>query len=67
MKMTESGRTTRSATNDKFKLNNTPHICIGDATRMWNEAPPSITNTKSILTAKKEIKSFRKNLPIQKI
>ena len=64
VKMTESGRTTRSATNEKYKLNNTPHTCIGDTTRMWNKAPSSITNAKSIQIEKK---TFCKNCQFRNI
>ena len=37
---------------------------IGDAARLWNKAPISIRNAKTLGTAKKEIKDFCKKLPI---
>ena len=37
---------------------------INDSTRVWNGAPQSIKNCKSLYTAKKEIKIFIKSLPI---
>ena len=54
----------RSVTVENFKEPKTLNTFIGDATRLWNKAPNSITNAKSIGIAKKEIKSFCKNLPI---
>ena len=38
--------------------------CIGDATRLWNEAPDVIKNSNSIAAAKSEIKKFVLTLPI---
>ena len=38
--------------------------CISDAIRVWNRAPEKIKNSKSLYTAKKEIKTFAKTLPI---
>ena len=35
-----------------------PHTCVGDATRLWNEAPSSIKMSKTISAAKKETKKF---------
>ena len=34
------------------------NTCMGDATRVWNKAPLSITNSISIYQAKKEIKDY---------
>ena len=51
--MVETGRTNRSKTS-----------FFGDAPRIWNKAPISITTAKSLAIAKKEIKKFCKSLPI---
>ena len=37
-KQTDSGIITRGATHEQFRMNQTPKICIGDATRLWNKA-----------------------------
>ena len=42
----------------------TQNTCVSDAVRCWNAAPDSIKNCKSLYLAKKEIKTFVKNLPI---
>ena len=36
----------------------------GDAIRLWNKAPEVIKSTKTLGTAKTEIKKFVKTLPI---
>ena len=59
-----NGATNRNATCEKFKTNNTPSTFIGDATRLWNSAPITVTNTKTILAAKKSIKTYCSSLPI---
>ena len=64
MSSIENGLTTRSATSEQFRLNDTPNKFIGDATRLWNKAPLVIRNAKSIGVAKKEIKTYCKKLPI---
>ena len=38
--------------------------CIGDSTRLWNQAPQSVKNCTTIWSAKKEIKKFAATLPI---
>ena len=40
------------------------NTCIGDATRLWNKAPPQIKTANTIFAAKKEIKKFVASLPI---
>ena len=62
--MSMTGITTRGMTSEKFKYNKTPQTCIGDATRLWNEAPISIRQAKSIQIAKKEAKKYCSTLPI---
>ena len=42
----------------------TPNTFIGDATRLWNKAPPEIKTAKTITAAKKEIKKFVMTLPV---
>jgi hypothetical protein len=37
---------------------------VGDATRIWNKAPKSITEAKTVYMAKKAIKSYCRTLPI---
>ena len=61
---TANGTITRNATCEKFKINNTLNTFIGDATRLWNAAPNTVTDSKSIGLAKKNIKAFCKSLPI---
>ena len=61
---TINGTFTRSATAEKFKINGTPNTFIGDATRLWNIAPDSVTNAKSIQTAKKSVKMYCRTFPI---
>ena len=51
-----NGATTRSATTAKFKINSTPNSFIGDATRLWNTAPESVTKAKNIKAAKLSVK-----------
>ena len=64
MQMSSEGRILRSVTVEEFKEPKTWNTFIGDATRLWNKAPNIIRNAKSVGIAKKEIKSFCKNLPI---
>ena len=42
MSSIENGLTTRSATSEQFRLNDTPNKFIGDATRLWNTAPSNL-------------------------
>ena len=63
-KQTESKITTRGVTNSNFKHINTPHTCIWDATKLWNEAPDGIKKASSINIAKSETKKYCKTLPI---
>ena len=37
---------------------------VGDASRVWNKAPTTIMEAKSIRCAKKAIKTFCKSIPI---
>ena len=37
---------------------------VGDAPRIWNRAPLSVTTAKTLSNAKKEIRKFCKTLPI---
>ena len=37
---------------------------MNDAARLWNKAPESIRNAKTMLAAKKAIKTFCKTLPV---
>ena len=59
-----NGATTRNATAEKFKINATPNTFIGDATRLWNNAPHSVTNAINIIAAKKGVKVYCATLPI---
>ena len=47
-----NGTTTRSAATEKFKLSNTPNTFIGDATRLWNMAPMTVTTAPNLKNAK---------------
>ena len=42
----------------------TQKTCVSDAIHLWNRSPKSVTESKSVYQAKKEIKSFVKSLPI---
>ena len=59
-----NGRVTRGVTEEKLIEPATLNTFIGDATRLWNRAPGAIKDTKSISSAKKEIKKFCKLLPL---
>ena len=59
-----NGATTRSASSEKFIINCTPNTFIGDANRIWNQAPKAITKANSIKTAKTNVKLFCSSLPI---
>ena len=59
-----NGRVTRGVTEEKLIEPATLNTFIGDATRLWNRAPGAIKDTKSISSAKKEIKKFCKSLPL---
>ena len=59
-----NGITTRSATSEKFLINNTPNSFIGDATRLWNQAPESITKATNIKAVKFSVKQYCASLPI---
>jgi hypothetical protein len=37
---------------------------MGDATRLWNKAPKSITKADTLMKAKREIKIYCKTLPV---
>ena len=60
----ENGRETRGVSDGKFIEPSTLNTFIGNATRLWNSAPSIIKNTKSISSAKKEIKLYCQTLPI---
>jgi hypothetical protein len=50
-------------TSEKFKINNTPKTFVGDATRLWNTAPQSVTMAKSIeILYKKQKRSVTASL-----
>ena len=57
-------RTTRSVTAENLREPRTQLTFIGDATRLWNNAPNAIRVAKSISIVKKEIKKYCKELPI---
>ena len=61
-------RTTRGVTNGKIIEEGSSTLivnsCIGDATRLWNRAPEGIKTTRTIASAKSEIKKFVLTLPI---
>ena len=42
----------------------TQNACVNDATRLWNQAPKTVTEANSIVEAKKQIKLCVKTLPI---
>ena len=59
-------RTTRGAANRRAVETGISHkaqlMFLGDATRLWNKAPPSVTNAESLWKVKKDIKLFCKLL-----
>ena len=64
----EDGRITRGVTTGKLVEEGSSTLStnsfIGDATRLWNKAPEAIKNTKTLNSAKAEIKKFVLTLPI---
>ena len=67
-KTLENGRVTRGTANGKIvetgRTARAKASFCGDAPRIWNKAPATITNAKSLSIAKKEIRKFCKTLPI---
>ena len=63
-----NARATRGDSSEKLIVTGMTDLvrnsCIGDATRLWNKAPIEVKNSRSIFTAKKEIKKFAVSLPI---
>ena len=59
-----NGATTRNASTEKFKINNTPNSFIGDATRLWNLPPELVTKSKNIKATKLSVRSYCSTLPI---
>ena len=57
-------RSTRSVTMENLNEPKSLTTFIGDATRLWNKAPSTIRNAKSIGIVKQEIKKFCHTLPI---
>ena len=64
MKPACNGRETRRVTQENLLEPTTLNTFIGNATRIWNKAPCTIKNVKTIGAAKKEIKKYCKTLPI---
>ena len=64
----ENARETRGNKNEKMirtgRSTKSRASFFGDAPRIWNKAPTSITKAKSLNIAKKEIKNFCKLLTI---
>ena len=62
------GTATRAALNRRpVQIGNTTttrNTCVSDSIRIWNQAPKSITESKTPYSAKKAIKDFAKTLPI---
>ena len=62
------GALTRADTNkrpcDIGKSTITKKTCVSDAIRLWNLAPDSIKQSKTVYLAKKDFKKFVKNLPV---
>ena len=46
------------------KSNIVQRSCVNDAIRLWNLAPPNITESSSLYQAKKEIKKYARTLPV---
>ena len=62
------GTATRAARNRRpVQVGNTTttrNTSVSDSIRLWNQAPNSITESKTLYGAKKEIKKYAKTLPI---
>ena len=65
---TTSGTTTRACTKGKTieigKSTLTKNTSVSDSVRVWNQAPASVTEAKSVYIAKKAIKIYEKSLPL---
>ena len=61
---TESGISTRGATSEQFRLNDTPQTFIGDATRLWNQSSMELKQAKTLSAAKMIAKKIAKDFPI---
>ena len=46
------------------KSNLVQKSCVSDAIRLWNLAPPNITESNTLYQAKKEIKKYARSLPV---
>ena len=61
-------RVTRGVTNGKLVEEGSSNLVlnsfIGDATRLWNRAPEELKSSKTLYSAKTEIKKFVATLPI---
>ena len=68
MRSGENERVTRGSKGIKFKEKKRTTLrknsFIGDGAKLWNNAPETIRNAKSIDSAKKAIKTYCKTLPI---
>ena len=64
----ESGVTTRASEKGRpiniGKTTTTQNTSTSDAIRIWNLAPDTVTDSKTVYQAKNQIKSFVKTLPI---
>ena len=61
---TENGITTRSATSEQFRLNETPMTFIGDTTRLWNQTSTDLKQAKTLCASKRIAKKLAKYFPI---
>ena len=59
-----NGREYRGVTAGKLIEPTTLNTFVGNATRLWNNAPSSIKESKSISVAEKAIKTFCLSLPV---
>ena len=64
----ENGRETRGFTSGKWiefgTSNKAKNSFLGDATRLWNQAPEEIKTTRTIMSAKRAIKKYCMTLPV---
>ena len=64
----ENGKESRAVANKKLIQSKgstlTMDSFVYDATKMWNNAPDSLKNANSLYSAKSEIKSYCKLLPL---
>ena len=60
----ENGRESRTVSNKTLVLNKGSTLTNDDASKLWNNAPEDLKNTKTLYSAKLEIKKYCASLPM---